>query len=94
MTDKSREKELLDQMASLAGRINRHKTKQKVKERRLLDDVARLAGKINRYKNEMQNSAEDDRRGLKRAREETGTFPWPFSVSTVVEDGEFIFYII
>jgi hypothetical protein len=70
MSDIQREKDLLDEVARLAGRINRHKTQQKVKERKLLDDVSKLAGRINRHKQLLEAHPEIEKRGLKRSREE------------------------
>lgn len=83
MSNLNREKELLAEMASLAGRINRHKREQKEKERKLLDDVARLSGRINRHKQILEQNSQMENRGMKRVREDEmlqdkGTVLWQF----------------
>lgn len=51
------EKQLLGEVALLAGKINKHKRELRKSERQMLQQVATLAGRINRHKQAQLTSA-------------------------------------
>jgi len=68
-----REKELLNQVSRLAGRINKHKQTQLLHEISLLDQVTKLAHRIENHKKQQKTpniDVEQRPQGVKRAREE------------------------